>query len=302
MHFLARELFIVAALVTGTFGASANTTTSSHGDNASSSRNIGDYVAAGLGLVDTTTREASSATATFTSTISTGPSWSSSVDEPVPASSHYANTSASGGNTVKVPLTSYFASCEHATTDSFGHKNSICHYGSTIVTNTFTNTSWASAANADACWTEWNSYWSMHKPSPATISVISYAVPETTQTTPYVYTLGSYITDQTITSTITSTAPTVADNGGFTQTMSQVVVTYTTVLTEYLSASTTSTSMYTRTYTPWSQNFTLISASNDANWPTPSCTMPAIYPACQSQWDEYASHNIVPNPQPLSAK
>lgn len=302
MHILARELFSVAALVTRTLGASANTTTSSHSDNASSSRNIGDYVAAGLGLVDTTTQESSTVVSTSTNTVFTGSSTPASVDGSASGTSRYANTTEVGGNTVKVPSTSYFTSCQPATTDSRGQKYSNCDYGSSMVTNTFTNTSWASAANADACWTEWSSYWSMHKPSPATISVISYAVPETTETTPYLYTEGSYITDQTITSTITSTAPTLADNGGFTQTMSQVIITYTTVLTAFLSANTTSTSMYTRTYTPWSQNYTLISASNDPNWPAPSCTLPAVYPACQSQWDEYASHNIVPNPQPLSAK
>lgn len=302
MHILARELFTVAALVTGTLSASANTTTSSHSDNASSSRNIGDYVAAGFGLVDTTTQEAPSATRTSTNATSTGSAIPASGGESASGSSHYANTSLASGNTVKVPSTSYFTSCQPATTDSRGQKYSDCDYGSTIVTNTFTNTSWVLAANADACWTQWTSYWSMHKPSPATISVISYAVPETTETTPYLYTEGSYITDQTITSTITSTAPTLADNGGFTQTMSQAIVTYTTVLTAFLSANATSTSMYTRTYTPWSQNYTLIGASNDPNWPAPSCTLPAVYPACQSQWDEYASHNIVPNPQPLSAK
>ncbi|KAK4553253.1 hypothetical protein LTR86_009553 [Recurvomyces mirabilis] len=265
---------LVRILAASNFTAAA---TESGSDSISSSTNIGDYVAVGLDLPSTAT--------------STGVG-----DAP------YANTTVTGGNTVTAPSTSYFSSCQATTTDSRGQAYADCSYGSTIVTNTFTNTTWASATNAEECWTEWVSYWSMHTPSPATISVISYAVPATTETTPYVYTEGSYITDQTTTTTITSTAPTVADNGGFTQTLSQVVVTYTTVLTAFLSANTTSTSIYTRTYTPWSQNYTLISATIDANWPAPSCTLPAVYPACQSQWDAYATHNVAPNPQPLSAK
>lgn len=207
-----------------------------------------------------------------------------------------------GGNTVTIPSTIWFTSCHNATPDSRGQVFTDCEYNSTIVPKIFTNTTWASATDEDDCWTEWDSYWSMHTPYPASISAIRYSVPETTETRPYIYTEGSDITDKTITSVITSTAPTMADNGGFTQTMSEVVVTYTTVLTAFLSASTTITSMITNTYTPWSLSYAMISASNDPNWPAPSCILPAVYPACQSQWDEYATHNIAPNPQPLSAK
>lgn len=270
----------------------SSTSTSSDNDASSKSGKVGDYIAAGLGFAST--REPTTSSNTSPVSAFTNGSFPSSV--------HHANITASGGNTVITTSTSYFSSCQASTTDSRGQVYADCEYFTTNVTKTFTNTTWAPATNADDCWTQWESYYSMHTPSPATISVISYAVPETTQTTPYVYTEGSYITDRTTTTTITSTLPTVADNGGFTHTMSQVIVTYVTELTAFLSASTTSTSMYTRTYTPWSQNYTLISASNDADWPAPSCTLPAIYPACQSQWEKYATHNIAPNPQPLAAK
>jgi hypothetical protein len=291
-------------LVPGSIAASNSnsneTATSSVSDATSSSTNLGDYIAAGLELTKTSTGTASptvsQATSTATITASSTASGSTSSD------TFYANTSMTGGNTVTTPTTSYFSSCRSATTNSRGQVNQYCVYNSTVIPRTFTNTTWASATNVDECWTEWVSYWSMHTPSPATISVISYSVPETTETTAYVYTEGSYVTDKTITSIITSTAPTVADNGGFTQTLPQVVVTYTTVLTNFLSANTTSTSMYTNTFTPWKQNYTLVSASNDADWPAPSCTLPPVYPECQSQWDEYATHNAAPNPQPLSAK
>lgn len=266
----------------------------------SSSHHIGDYFAAGLGLVDAMATPAASADpVAYPNKTFTGSVVSAADGKPLSGISHYGNTIRVDENIVEVPSTSYFTSCDP---DPLSQNYPKCDTSFTIVANTFTNTTWAPVTNTDACWTQWTSYWSIHKPSPATISVISYAMPETAETTSYLYTEGSYITDQTTTATITSTGPTVADNGGFKQTLSQVVVTYTAVLTAFLSANTTSTSMYSRTYTPWSKNYTLISASNDADWPSPQCTLPAIYPACQSQWEEYATHNIVPNPQPLSGK
>lgn len=297
MHILALELLAVAAF---TAGISANTTTSSQGVTMSSSNPIGDYVAAGLGLVDAMTTQAVSAVpVAYANKTFTGPMASATDGGSLSGISQNGSTTRVDGNIVEIPSTSYFTSCDP---DPLSQNYPKCDTSSTIVTKTFTNTTWAPVANTDACWTQWTSYWSIHKPSPATISVISYALPETTETTHYLYTEGSYVTDQSTTTTITSTGPTVADNGGFVQTMSQVVVTYTTVLSAFLSANTTSTSMYTRTYISWSKNYTLISASNDADWPLPQCTLPAIYPACQSQWEEYATHNIVPNPQPLSGR
>jgi hypothetical protein len=300
--------FGLSTLVSGCLAASnfSNTTiTPSDSVAALGSTDIGDYIAAGLELTKTATDTASSLSKIVSQARST--TFAASLNSSTASGSHqsdksYANISLTDGNTVTKPSTSYFSSCKAWTTDSRGQVNQDCEYDSTVITKTFTNTTWASATDVDECWTEWVSYWSMHKPSPATISVISVPVPETTETETRLYTEGSHITDKTITSITTSTAPTVVDNGGFTQTISQVVVTYTTVLTDYLSASTTSTSMYTHTWTPPKQNYTLISASNDANWPTPGCTLPAVYPACQSQWDEYVTHNVAPNPQPLSAR
>jgi hypothetical protein len=124
----------------------------------------------------------------------------------------------------------------------------------------------------------------------------------TTETDTYLYTLGSTITDKAVTSTIISTAPTEAENGGFTTTMSQVLVTYITVLTSFVSATSTSTSLNTWTRTPEGYVYTTVSASYDANWPHPSCTLPAVYPDCQSQWEDYATHNAALAPQPLATK
>jgi hypothetical protein len=299
--------FGLSTLVSGCLAASnfSNTTiTPSDSVIAPNSTNIGDYIAAGLELTKAATDTASSLSEIVSQAESTT---FASLNSSTASGSHqsdksYANISLTGGNTVTKPTTSYFSSCQAWTTNSRGQVSQDCEYYTTVITKIFTNTAWASATDVDECWTEWVSYWSMHKPSSATISVISVPVPVTTETETYLYTKGSYITDKTITSFSTSTAPTVVDNGGFTQTISQVVVTYTTILTKYLSADTTSTSMYTRTWTPPKQNYTLISASNDADWPTPGCTLPAVYPACQSQWDEYATHNVAPNPQPLSTR
>jgi hypothetical protein len=299
--------FGLSTLVSGCLAASnfSNTTiTPSDSVIALNSTNIGDYIAAGLELTKAATDTASSLSEIVSQAESTT---FASLNSSTASGSHqsdksYANISLTGGNTVTKPTTSYFSSCQAWTTNSRGQVSQDCEYYTTVITKIFTNTAWASATDVDECWTEWVSYWSMHKPSSATISVISVPVPVTTETETYLYTKGSYITDKTITSFSTSTAPTVVDNGGFTQTISQVVVTYTTILTKYLSADTTSTSMYTRTWTPPKQNYTLISASNDADWPTPGCTLPAVYPACQSQWDEYATHNVAPNPQPLSTR
>jgi hypothetical protein len=299
--------FGLSTLVSGCLAASnfSNTTiTPSDSVIALNSTNIGDYIAAGLELTKAATDTASSLSEIVSQAESTT---FASLNSSTASGSHqsdksYANISLTGGNTVTKPTTSYFSSCQAWTTNSRGQVSQDCEYYTTVITKIFTNTTWASATDVDECWTEWVSYWSMHKPSSATISVISVPVPVTTETETYLYTKASYITDKTITSFSTSTAPTVVDNGGFTQTISQVVVTYTTILTKYLSADTTSTSMYTRTWTPPKQNYTLISASNDADWPTPGCTLPAVYPACQSQWDEYATHNVAPNPQPLSTR
>jgi hypothetical protein len=289
-------LFAVWTLLSKTFAVSNfnGTSTSNDSGAVSSSTKIGDFVAAGLGLTRTTT----------STERSTSPTRSQAIVNDTLASSNtsYGNLTRVGGNTVTTSWTSYFSSCQPTTTDSRGQLHADCSFGSTIVMNTLTNTTWASATNVDDCWTEWNSYWSMHTPTPATISVISYSAPATTETTEYTYTDGSYVTDQTTTKIITSTAPTVVDNGGFIKTIPEVVVTYSTVLTSFLSPKTTSTSTSTLIYTPYSQNYTLISAFNDPDWPTPSCTLPAVYPACQSQWEEYATHNAAPNPQPLPTK
>jgi hypothetical protein len=329
--------FGVLTLVPGCLAAAnfSNTTITPSGSVATlGSTNIGDYIAAGLGFAKTATDRASSLSksvsqatsttlaASFNSSTASGShqSGTSSLPESVsPTTSTtlaasldssttngsqqldtlYANISLTGGNTVTKTSTSRFSSCQ-VTTNSRGQVDQSCVNNSTVITQTFTNTTWALATDVDECWTEWDSYWSMHKPSPATISAISLPIPVTTEVLTYLHTEGSYITDKTI--TVTSTAPTVVDNGGFTQTISQVVVTYTTILTKYFSATATSTSLWTRVFTPLEQSYSLISASNDPNWPAPGCTLPAVYPACQSQWDEYATHNAAPNPQPLSAK
>ena len=214
----------------------------------------------------------------------------------------YANNTLRIGNTVTVSSTSWITSCRPSSTDSRGQVWSDCDTSQTLVNKTFTNTTWGSATNAEDCWTDWVSYWSMHEPSPATISVGTTDLPVTNETDTYLYTLGPTITDKTITSTILSTAPTEADNGGFTTTMSQVVVTYITVLTSFVSATTTSTSLLTVTRTPQGYNYTTVSASYDADWPPPSCTLPAVYPDCQSQWEDYAAHNAALAPQPLATK
>jgi hypothetical protein len=214
-----------------------------------------------------------------------------------------ANGTLSSGNTVTVPLTSYITSCRPSSTDSRGLVWSDCDTEATLVTKTFTNTSWVSATDADQCWTEWDSYWSMHPPAPATISGTTIYLPAVTEIDTQVFSSGSYITDQTITSTILSTAPTEADNGGFTTTMSQVVITYVTVLTTSLyTGIPISTSLHTYTRTPEAYNYITISASYDSDWPTPSCTLPTVYSDCQLQWEEYATHNGAVAPPPWSGK
>lgn len=251
------------------------------------------YLATGGTLSNLT---AASRTATAASLLSVGTGLTISPN------ASRANNTLTGGNIVTVTSTSSITSCRPSSTDSRGQVWSDCDYDQTLITRTFTNTTWASATNADECWTDWVSYWSMHTPSPATISYLTNYLPETTETITNIQTLSSLVTDQTITSTILSTAPTEADNGGFTTTMSRVVVTYVTVLTSFFSATATSTSLSTWTYTPQEYDYTTVSASNDPDWPPPSCALPAVYPECQSQWEDYATHNVAFAPQPLATK
>jgi hypothetical protein len=282
------------------FSALASRTFGSELADASTSANIGDYVASGMDLEKVKTDTGSSnsynlSNATSTaSLLATGGTGSPSM--------HFANDTPRGGNTVTRPSTSYFTSCRPSSTDSRGQLWSDCHFNDTVVTKTFTNTSWPSATNADECWTDWVSYWSMHPPSPAVWSAITVSLSETTVTTAYEQTFGTDVTDQTVTSTIISTAPTIADNGGFITTMPLVVVTYTTVITSFFSATSRSTSMFTYTDTPVKYEYTTISAFNDLDWPPPSCTLPAVYLDCQSQWIDYASRNAALAPPPLATR
>ena len=211
------------------------------------------------------------------------------------------NNTLRGGNTVMVTSTTWITSCRASSTDVRGLVVSDCDSEKSLVTKTFTNTTWTSATNVDDCWTDWVSYWSMHKPMPATIDNITKKLPVTTVTETVLRPSVSQVTDRTITSTIVSTAPTEAVNGGFTTTMAQTVVTYVTVLTSYRLTS-MSTSLYTWTKTPERYEFPTISASNDPNWPPPICTLPTVYPDCQSQWEEYATHNAALGPRLLPAK
>jgi hypothetical protein len=246
-------------------------------------------------------------TSSHTDVISNGTSTASlfplATGGTAPLGALHANATLAGGNTVTIPLTSYVTSCRPSSTDSRGVVWSDCDTEATLVTQTFTNTSWAFATDADQCWTEWVSYWSLHPPSSATISVITNYLPVVIDTVTYLTSFGSYITDQTITSTSLSTAPTEANNGGFTTTMSKVVVTHITLLTTtYSTASSISTSLSLFTRTPQGYNFTTISASNHADWPAPSCTLPPVYSDCQSQWEDYATHNGAVAPPPWSGK
>lgn len=238
----------------------------------------------------------SSNTATNASLLSLGTGGTGSLN------TTYSNNSLTGENTVTVTSTSLITSCGPSSTDSRGIVWPDCETEQSLVTRTFTNTTWGPVANADECWTNWVSYWSMHKPLPATIDIVTTNLPVITVTDTYWDTLGFTVTDQTFTSTSLSTAPTEINNGGFTTTVAQVVVTYVTVLTSFFSATSTSTSFSTWIRTPQSYDFPTISASNDPDWPPPSCTLPTVYPDCQSQWEQYATHNAALGPQPLAER
>lgn len=204
------------------------------------------------------------------------------------------------GNTVTTSFTSGFSSCSTYTSDE--EIKTDCYFDHTVIMQTFTNSSWGVATDADHCWTKWVSYWSMHPPATASVSVITYSVPDTTATSSTVVTDGYMVTDQTTTRTLYSTGPSEVDNGGFTQTISQVVVTYTTVLSSFIVPTTTYTSYETFTSAPISMGFTLVNASYNPDWPTPSCELPATYDDCQSQWEDFAVHQAATYPTLLPTK
>ncbi|KAK5695164.1 hypothetical protein LTR97_008670 [Elasticomyces elasticus] len=244
------------------------------------SQNVGQYIAAGIGL-----SSASLATNGGNSTIPHLPT--------------DTNSATAYGNTVITTLTTQYTTCtpySYAYSDTT-EVGSNCDYPTKLIPHTFTNTSWASAVNAEECWTEWVDYWSMHPPTSTDAPITTNTFAATTKATTYTFTSQTNIVNATTTLTIVSTAPTRADNNGFTATLSGGVTTYTTTITggnvPLLSDLSTSVNLLTLS----ADTLTLFGGTSkyDTEWPTPSCDLPKTYSSCQSQWESYASQQLGPN-------
>ncbi|KAK5713549.1 hypothetical protein LTR15_011249 [Elasticomyces elasticus] len=244
------------------------------------SQNVGQYIAAGIRL-----SSASLATNGGNSTI-----------PPLPTDT---NSATAYGNTVITTLTTQYTTCtpySYAYSDTT-EVGSNCDYPTKLIPHTFTNTSWASAVDAEECWTEWVDYWSMHPPTSTDAPITTNTFAATTKATTYTFTSQTNIVNATTTLTIVSTAPTRADNNGFTATLSGGVTTYTTTITggnvPLLSDVSTSVNLLTLS----ADTLTLVGGTSkyDTEWPTPSCDLPKTYSSCQSQWESYASQQLGPN-------
>ncbi|KAK4890552.1 hypothetical protein LTR27_010714 [Elasticomyces elasticus] len=178
------------------------------------SQNVGQYIAAGIGL----------------SSASLDTNGGNSTIPPLPTDTSSATAY---GNTVTTTLTTQYTTC---TPYSYAYSDttkvgSNCEYPTKLIPHTFTNTSWASAVDAEECWTEWVDYWSMHPPTSTDAPITTNTFAATTKATTYTFTSQTNIVNATTTLTIVSTAPTRADNNGFTATLSGGVTTYTTTIT-----------------------------------------------------------------------
>ena len=141
---------------------------------------------------------------------------------------------------------------------------------------------------------------SMHPPNPAWIITTSIMFTDNVTTSTITETEIQYTRSyHTTTQTVTSTGAAEAINGGFTETLSQTVDTYTTTYVAADLPVTTSISDYVVTETAFSQIFSTVNASSIPGWAVPNCTLPSSYSSCQAEWLTYASHQVVPFPPPV---
>ncbi|OQO12326.1 hypothetical protein B0A48_02968 [Cryoendolithus antarcticus] len=306
--------------------ASASTIASSLTSHAA-----GFFIAAGVGLSSTTRTDQSPSltlrltTSTFagpvltsnTSTVSTGTeviSISNVSDSRTGSGSQgalFSGTPTEGvtySNTTRQQSTSVARLSAVNGTLKSSHSGNIftttftSYYNATYakVTETLTNTSWASASNAGQCWDEWQLYWKLHLPTPASLALSSGSeIFTTTRPLTFTETLHTILSPFTSTQTITSTLPTVIIAGGFTQTVAPSAVTSTiTWLMSVVPTATITTTDFV-TLTGPSVTFITRNSTYDPAWPTPSCSLPSVYAECQASWANYATAQAIPFPQPL---
>jgi len=150
-----------------------------------------------------------------------------------------------------------------------------------ITTGSFTNTS------ADSCWSSWTEYWAYTQ----AVASPKHSAVSTIISTGSGYDSGFAGTTETIISTYTGTS--VQDNGGF------AISTRTTdsVSTSVYTISARPGSSYTRTDTYTS---VAVLSYDGSSVRKPTCQLPSIVPQCQSQWEAYASSELLPSPTPPS--
>lgn len=142
----------------------------------------------------------------------------------------------------------------------------------------------------DECWQQWNQFWTANG-SVSYSSTLLRAPPTTTTYVTAKTVYSAYHTEYTTTSTHTRVkflGP-AGDPHAQTRTLiSDIVETYdgniSTVMEAGLSYTTTETQENTASY------YSIITIQ--PNISTPSCTLPAQYPPCQSQWDAWAGADI----------
>ena len=150
-----------------------------------------------------------------------------------------------------------------------------------IATGSFANT------GADSCWSSWTEYWAYTQ----AIASPKHSAVTTIVSTATGYDSGFPGTTETIISTFTGTS--VQDNGGFTISTRTTDSISTTVYT----ISARPGSSYSRTDT-----FTRITRLpyDGHSVRVPSCQLSGMVPQCQSQWEAYASSELLPSPTPPS--
>jgi hypothetical protein len=158
---------------------------------------------------------------------------------------------------------------------------------STLVNTTSIPTGKFANASADSCWSSWTDYWAYSnaianpKASPVT-TIIS-------EETGYVRGLPA----ETFTEVSTLTGTSTQFNGGF----AISTVTLDSIATSFYTQRAREGSSYTRTDTYTS--ITLLSYDGPSV-PVPTCQLSSTVPQCQSQWEAYASSELLPSPTPPS--
>jgi hypothetical protein len=258
-----------ALLLTAYTTAALTSSTADSSTTSTGSAGIGDYVASGVGLTSTSAGSS-------TSSSSSAPNVTGFLDASSSVTSstkfYYAGNSTTGPT--------------GATTAASGNV-----------------TAWASAANADACWTEWSSYWDRNSTEPSysrsTTGYSTYVVSEVSIVYSTLTNIESVVTNSEYTYTEIFTEM----DGYYTEgtvTLTTVYPATTNTIYSVSAESTVTTPEATQTE-PLVEVWTITSGLPDLSLIptiTPPCQLPSSYSRCQTSWEDWISTMVVPSPMP----